>query len=182
MIRLLLHLPIFLAIVLAVVWTGVLGLAPNPEEILSGGLETLAFAYPDSAEREFLLKDWGSLPSVVTDPLSHFGGRVSWVGRAGVLVTQLHLGVLVRLLPVFLLLVLSGVGSGLVFRERMRDAEGYASPTAAGVARALVGSGIFWIGLFAASPIPASYAWLYLAGIAMALGSSLYTANLPLKL
>lgn len=182
MIRLLLRLPIFLALVLAVVWTGVLALAPNPEAILTGGLESLARAYPESAERELLLKEWGSLPPFVTDRLSGFGGRASSAGRAGVLVARLHLGVLVRLLPVFLLLVLSGVGSGLVFRERMRDAEGYASPTAAGVARALVGSGIFWIGLFATSPIPASYAWLYLAGIGSALGGSLYAANLPLKL
>lgn len=182
MIRLFFRLPIFLVLVLAIVWTAVLGIAKSPEGLVEGNLERLAQAYPNMVEREAFISEWGVLPSSALGQLSRIGGSASAFGRAGLLVTLLHLGGLVRLLPVFVLLVISGVASGLVFRERMRDAEGYASPTAAGLARTLVGLGIFLLGLFAGSPIPASYGWLYPAGIASGLGASLYAANLPLKL
>lgn len=182
MIRLLLRLPIALVPVLAVVWAAVLGMTQDPESIVSGGLGKLASAYPDPKAREDFLAEWGNLPPAWTRPLASLGGQTSALGRAGLLVSRLHAGALVRLVPVFLCLLAAGVASGLVFRERMRDAEGYASPTAAGVARALVGSGLFSLALFAASPIPVSYAWIPLAGVASAAGASLYAANLPLRL
>lgn len=182
MIRLLLRLPVALVLVLTVVWAAVLGLSHNPESMVADGLVQLASAYPDSNVREEFLSGWASLPASWTRPLSSFGGQASSLGRAGLLVSRLHLGALLRLVPVFLVLLAAGVASGLVCRERMRDAEGYASPTAAGIARVLVGSGLFWLALFAMSPIPVSYAWLPLAGCASAAGASLYAANLPLKL
>ena len=182
MIRLLLKLPVALVLTLIVIWAGVLGFARDPEAIVARGLEKLTFAYPDTQVREDFLSEWGTLPERLAKRLSSFGGRASTLGKAGVLVAQFHLGVLLRLAPVFLGLLASGVGSGLVFRERMRDAEGYASPTAAGIARFLTGSGLFWLGLFAGSPLSVSYGWLYLAGTASALGATLFAANLPLKL
>jgi hypothetical protein len=181
-IRLLLRLPVALVLVLTVVWAAVLGLSGNPESIILGGLENLSSAYPESRARESFLSEWGTLPEGWTWPLAPLGGQASTLGRAGLLVTRLHAGALLRLMPVFLLLLVSGVASGLVCRERMRDGEGYASPTAAGIARALVGSGLFWMALFATSPIPVSYAWLPLAGVASGAGALLYVANLPLKL
>lgn len=182
MIRLLLRLPVALVLVLTVVWAAVLGLSRDPESVVAGGLDQLASAYPESKAREDFLREWGSLPGDWTRPMQSFGGQASALGRAGLLVSRFHLGALLRLAPVLLCLLSAGAVSGLVLRERMREAEGYASPTAAGIARALVGSGLFWLALFATSPIPASYAWLSFAGVASAIGAGLYAANLPLKL
>lgn len=182
MIRLLLRLPVALILVLTVVWAGVLGLSRNPESMVADGLGRLASAFPDQKTREEFLSVWGTLPAGWSRPLASLGGQASSLGRAGLLESRLHLGAVLRLAPVFLSLLAAGVASGLVCRERMREAVGYASPTAAGIARALVGSGLFWVALFATSPIPVSYALLHLAGIASAAGASLYAANLPLKL
>jgi len=181
-IRLLLRLPVALVLVLSLVWAAVLGVSRDPESIVTRGLAQLTSAYPESKAREDFLREWGSLPGEWTRPLLSFGGQASALGRAGLLVSRFHLGALLRLAPVLLCLMAAGVMSGLVLRERMREAEGYASPTAAGIARALVGTGLFWLALFATSPIPASYAWLFLAGMGSAIGAALYAANLPLKL
>jgi hypothetical protein len=181
-IRLLIRLPVAVVLVLTVVWAAVLGMSRDPESIVAGGLGELASAYPEPAAREDFLGEWGSLPEEWTRPMLSLGGRASALGRAGLLVSRFHLGALLRLAPVLLCLLSAGVVSGLVLRERMREAEGYASPTAAGIARALVGSGLFWLALFATSPLPVSYAWLPLAGMASAIGAALYAANLPLKL
>jgi hypothetical protein len=62
------------------------------------------------------------------------------------------------------------------------DHSGYASPKAAGLGRGAVGQGILWLVLFGLSPLPVSFAWLYLSPAALALGGTLYVANLPLKL
>ncbi|HLY74942.1 MAG TPA: hypothetical protein VKU80_12555 [Planctomycetota bacterium] len=182
MIRLLLRLPVALVLVLTVVWATVLGMSRDPESIVAGGLAQLTSAYPEFKARKDFLNEWGSLPGDWTRPLSSLGGEASALGKAGLLVSRFHLGALLRLAPVLLCLMAAGVVSGLVLRERMREAEGYASPTAAGIARALVGTGLFWLALFATSPIPVSYAWLSLAGMASAVGAALYAANLPLKL
>ncbi len=182
MIGLLLKLPVALVLALTLMWAAVLGMSRDPESIVAGALERLASAYPDRGAREDFLAEWGSLPGSWSQPISSLGGQASTLGRAGFLVSRLHAGALLRLVPVFLCLLAAGVAAGLVFRERMRNAEGYASPTAAGIARGLVGAGLFWMALFGASPVPASYAWLPLAGIATGIGASLYAANLPLKL
>jgi len=182
LIRLVLKLPIVLVLVLAVVWAGVLGLSRDADRLVSGGLGDLAQAYPDGEERERLLRDWGVLPTGLARLVSGLGGGVSSLGRAGILVTRLHAGAVLRLLPIFVLLLLSGVVAGLISRERMRAEEGYASPTAAGVAHILSGTGVFWLGLFSLSPLPVSYGSLYLSGMVLGLGGTLYAANLPLKL
>lgn len=182
MIRLLVRLPIALLMVLTIVWAAVLGISRDPLSILRGGLERLASAYPGTRVREEFLAEWWNLPDGWSRPLAPLGGQARCLGWAGLLVTRLHAGVLLRLLPVFLSMLLAGVALGLVWRERMRKGEGYASPTAAGISRVLVGAGLFWMALFGASPIPVSYAWLPLAGMACGAGASLYAANLPLKL
>ena len=89
---------------------------------------------------------------------------------------------LIRIVPLFFGLLAAGVTAGLIFRERMRNAEGYASPTAAGVARALVGAGLFWLGLFALTPLGVSSAWIYVAILSASFGGLIYAANLPLKI
>lgn len=182
MIRLLLKLPVVLILVLVIVWAGVLGLSRDADSMVSGGLEDLARAYPNGEERDVFLQAWGVLPPGLARLVRGLGGRASPLARAGLLVARLHAGAVVRLLPAFVFLLVSGVVAGLISRERMRDQEGYASPTAAGVAHILAGSGIFWLGLFSLSPLPVSYASIYLAGMVLGLGGSLYSANLPLRL
>jgi hypothetical protein len=182
MIRLLIKLPIFLSLTLGMVWAITLASCGDPERLLEKALLELARAYPDPAERELFLRDWGMLPEGLSLLVPTLGGRALALLRAGLLVSRLHAGALVRLFPVLVLVLGSGVVAGLISRERMRDEGGYASPTAAGTSLVLAGSGLFWLGLFALSPVPASYATLYVGGIVLGLGGTLYAANLPLKL
>jgi len=181
-IKLLLKLPVALALVLVVLWAGLLGVAKDPGSMVSDALADLTRAFPESSERESFLGEWGVLPPGLLHLMPSLGGGGTPLARAGLLVARLHAGAVLRLLPLLLLFLAAGGVAGLASRERMRDGEGYASPTAAGVARLLSGAGIFWLGLFSLSPVPASYATIYLSGLVLCLGGALYAANLPLKL
>jgi hypothetical protein len=182
MIRILLRLPLVLAVALPLTWAGTLYTAKDPGDILARGLAALQEAYPEPDVRA------GLVSRAIRDVLAYepglprLGGDRSRQVHAGLLASALHGSAVLRILPVTALLALLGVSAGLVFRERMRTMEGYASPTAAGLATGSVGTGILWMTLFALSPVPASYGWLYLASAGIALGGSLYVANLPLKL
>jgi hypothetical protein len=163
------------------IWAGFLLLAKDPMWILAEGQLDLERAYPEPALRASLVTRSVQASSWMARQIPG-GGASSPLVRAAFAVSALHCFVLGRVLPLSLLLLAAGVGSGLVFRERMRDAEGYASPSAAGIARVLVGAGALYQGLFALSPIALSCSWLYVAGVTCSLGAALYAANLPLKL
>src|SRR5579862_8706800 len=98
------------------------------------------------------------------------GGVGTPTGRAGVLVAALHAVVFRRILPLYLLCLGGGAVAGLLLRERMRGAKGYASPSAAGVGRVLWGGGMLWLGVFSLSPVGGPYVFLYVAFLASALG------------
>jgi hypothetical protein len=182
MTRLLLRLPIALIVVLGLAWGMVLGLARDPDGILTDGLGRLSEAYPRAGDRDLVILQAEKFSRVLWKGLADFGRSSTPAARAGVLVAALHVVALTRVLPLYALLLAAGLVSGLIFRERLRDATGYASPTAAGLGRMLWGGGILWIGLFSLSPIGGPYLSLYLAFLASALGGALYSANLPLKL
>ncbi len=182
MIGLLIRLPLVLAILLPLTWAGVLLRAGDELPLLGGAVSGLELAYPPGAQREKLLAGAAHAPSAFPAGLASLGGDHSRLLRAGLVVGALHLGVVLRILPITFLLTMCGACAGLVFRERMRTASGYASPTAAGLGRGAVGAGILWLALFGLSPLPVSFAWVYLSPAALALGGTLYVANLPLKL
>jgi hypothetical protein len=182
MIRLIIRLPLVLAIALPLAWAGTLFLTGDPDAIMVQGIAGLAQAYPEEEVRGRLVAEAIRAVSLYEPRLPRLGGDRSRQVHAGLLASAFHLEAVLRILPVTLILALAGVSAGLVFRERMRDLEGYASPTAAGLATGAVGAGALWMTLFALSPIPVSYGWLYLASAALSLGGSLYVANLPLKL
>ena len=182
MIGLLIRLPLALAILLPLTWAGVLLHAGDELPLLSGAVSGLELAYPPGVDREKLLASAAHAPSAFpAGPLSR-GGDHSRLVHAGLVARALHLGVVLRMLPITFLLTLCSACAGLVFRERRRIASGYASPTAAGFRRGAVGAGILWLVLFGLSPLPVSFAWVYLSPAPIALGGTLYVADLPLKL
>ena len=182
MMRLLLYLPLFLAIVLVFAWAGVLILSKDPGSLLAGGHADLVRAYPEEPRRLELLENSSLLYGRLAHSLSRHGAEASPSIRAGLRITLLHLAAALQVLPISMVLALAGACAGLAFRERIRDDGGYASPTAAGLARAVVWAGLIWLGLFALSPIEVAYGSLYLASLALSLGGFFYVANLPLKL
>jgi hypothetical protein len=182
MIGLLIRLPLVLAILLPLTWAGVLLHAGDEVPLLGGAVSGLEGAYPSGAQREKLLAGATRAPSAFPAGLASLGGDHSRLVHAGLVASAMHLGVVLRILPITFLLTLCGSCAGLAFRERMRIALGYASPTAAGLGRCAVGAGILWLVLFGLSPLPVSFAWVYLSPAALALGGTLYVANLPLKL
>ena len=182
MIRLLVRLPLVLAIVLPIAWALALGSAPNPEAILSDGLERFRSAFPADAQCADVLGRAGGGARWLLARMPDIGEGRSELLRAGVVTSALHVQATLRVLPAFALLLLSGIFAGLALRERLRDHEGYASPTAAGLAQVAMGAGVFWLALFSASPLPVSHAWLYGSSVLTSLGGTLYVANLPLRL
>ncbi|HEV3029048.1 MAG TPA: hypothetical protein VG457_15835 [Planctomycetota bacterium] len=182
MIRLLLRLPIALAAVLALVWGSVLGFGKESPEILSSGLGRLREAYPRAEERDVLLLEAERLSGAVWKALADLRGAHTPAGRAGVLIAAIHVVVFSRVLLLFFLLLAAGMVAGLVFRERMRDAKGYASPAVACFGRVLVAGGSLWLLVFALSPVGGSYVSLDVALLGSGLGGLFYAANLPLQL
>ena len=180
--RLLVRLPLVLVIVLGLSWAGVLMLGGGPEAMLARSVRDLGRAFPGDPVRQLLLERARQDAQSLLPSIPDLGGDKSRLVQSGLIASGLHLDSTLRVLPVTGLLVLAGLCAGLVWRERMRYAQGYASPTATGLARASAGAGIFWMALFALSPIPVSHASLYLASGALSLGGMLYVANLPLKL
>jgi hypothetical protein len=182
MIGLLVRLPLVLAILLPLAWAGVLLHAGDELPLLGGAVSCLEGAYPSGVDREKFLAGAAHAAATFPTGLASLGGDHSRLVRAGLVASMLHLAVVLRILPLTTLLAVFGACAGLVFRERMRIASGYASPTAAGLGRGAVGAGILWLVLFGLSPLPVSFAWVYLSPGAIALGGTLYVANLPLKL
>jgi hypothetical protein len=97
-------------------------------------------------------------------------------------VTWIRSRMLLSILPAFLALLVAGVLGGIALRERIRHGRGYASPTAAHLARHLFTAGLLFLILFALSPVPAPAWSLYLAAISCSLGILGYAANLPISL
>ena len=182
MIRLLVRLPLALALLLPLAWAGVLLLGGGERPVLSGALADLEAAYPSRLERDRLVGEAVRAASAFPVPLGPLGDERSGLVHAGLVASLLHLGTVLRVLPFTLLSGMLGVSSGLVFRERLRIGAGYASPTAAGLGRGGVGAGILWLSLFGLSPLPVSFGWVYLSPTALLLGGALYFANLPLRL
>jgi hypothetical protein len=174
--------PVFLVLLVTMIWAGFFLLVKDPAWILAESQLDLERAYPEPAERASLVRRSAGASSWLIRQIPGGGGGSSPVIRAAFAVSALHSFILGRVLPLSLLLLTAGVGSGLILRERMRDAEGYASPSAAGIARVLVGAGTLTQGLYALSPIGLSSSWLYVAGVTCSLGAALYAANLPLRL
>ena len=181
MIRLLLRLPIVLLLVAPLTWAGILVLGPDPFTAVTNGYSRLERAYPQGLARDQLVKNASSVALSLGRRIPVAGPSSTAQIRAGLLVSAMHALSVMKLLPLALLLAAAGVTGGLIFRERMRNAEGYASPTAAGLGRAMVGMGLFWLGLFALTPLQASLAWLYVALLSTSVGGAVFAANLPLK-
>lgn len=181
MIRLLLRLPIVLLLIAPLTWAGILVLGPDPTAFVTEGYSRLERAYPQGQERERIVRCASSIGTFLGRRIAGAGTASTARIRAGLVVSIMHSLAVATLFPFASVIVAAGVTGGLIFRERMRNAEGYASPTAAGFGRAMVGTGLFWLGLFALTPLQASFAWLYMALLSTTVGGSIYAANLPLK-
>jgi len=181
MIRLLVRLPIVLLFLGPLSWLGVLWHAGDPAVLVGDVFSDLGYAYPEPGERGRIVGESAVLARRAAGLLGRLGAGPSPQIRAGLVVSAVHERILVRTIPLLLALGAAGVTGGLLLRERLRNAEGYASPTAAGLARALVGAGLFGLGLFGLTPIGVGIAWIYGPLLAVSLGGLIYAANLPLK-
>ena len=102
--------------------------------------------------------------------------------RQGAGVSAVHMALLCASLPGALLALAGGVAFGLWRRERIRHGETYASPTLGLMAKHLLVGGAVFIFVFATSPLGIPYRTVPVALLGMVLSSSVYVANLPLKL
>lgn len=182
MIRLLVRLPLGLAVLLSVLWAATLLGRVDTRELLTGGLSDLEEALPEKGGREAVVEEARRLTGGAATLLSRVGVEASPVLRSTLFVSGLHLGATLRVLPFLGLLLAVGALAGVVLRERLRDGSGYASPTVGYLARGLVALALTWLVLFALSPVRAPYGSLYAATMSSCIGSLLYAANLPLKL
>lgn len=182
MIRLFVRLPLVLAIALPITWACTLLAVPSSEALLGDELERFRRAFPTEGPRRGTANRAGGGAAQILVRIPDLGGTKAELLKAGVMTSALHFEATLRVLPATALLLLSGLCAGLALRERLRDQAGYASPTAAGLARIAVGAGVFWLALFSTSPVPASYAWLYASSVLISFGGALYAANLPLRL
>jgi hypothetical protein len=181
-ISLLVRLPVVALLALSLAWAGVLALAPSPEAILKGAFEDLRVAFPDERERGVLERGAQGMSLSLVSRASVLGEDRSRLLEAALVSAALHLEGTLRVFPVGMVLALAGVAAGLVFRERLRDGEGYASPTAAGLARWALGGGMLLLATFSLSPVPAPWGSIYLAFGILSLGGGAYVANLPLRI
>jgi hypothetical protein len=177
-----LRIPAWAVLGAAGVWIFVLAAGGSGSALWEREVARLRGAYRDSIRRQALLGGaWERgkrLAGLVPGCSGELRGRL----EAGAAVSVLHAQLAWEVGPVFLGLL--GVGGllGALFRERLRSGGGYASPTAAYVARMMFSLGILWTVVFSASPIPVSSATLYGAGALSGAGLFLFVGNLPLRL
>ena len=182
MIRCLVALPVAILIGAALVWVATLLGSADPDRLLTHRAGDLAAAVHDEGVRGGALARAASTGSRLHARLPRLPGETSAVLAAGLTATALQADLALRVLPFGLALALAGVAAGILLRERLRFGEGYASPTAAYLARYLAGAGLLYAGLYTLSPLPLTSATLYLAWLVISVGSALYAANLPTRI
>jgi len=178
-IQTLLRVPLVMILVLGIAWTATVLQDDAPADVIARERDRLRLAFANGAAVHTRVAPTteDSLPL-----LDHFPARVSGTLRAGLAVSQVRIATLLRLVPIAAAFLLAGGLAGAVFRERIRHARGYASPTAAFVARGLVCGGLLLAILFGLTSVALPY-WLpYMAVMGASVGSCLYVSNLPIKL
>lgn len=182
MIGTLLRLPLFTFIGIVLSWGLSLAFA-SPSGLARQHLGTdLEQAFPSATERGRLLEGAETTAELLQGRLSGTFGHRTSDARASFVLSALHFGILLRILPVFSAVFVLGVLGGLASRERIRGSRGYASPSAAFIARHAVGLGVLWILVYSFSPLPLPTWSLLTAGAASASGGFFYMSNLPLRL
>jgi hypothetical protein len=182
MIRCLIALPAAVLIGASLVWVATLAGSADPDRLLGRRAGDLAAAVHDDGVRGGVLTRAASTGSRLHARLPQLPGGTSAVLAAGLTATALQADLASLVLPFGLALALVGVAAGTLLRERLRFGAGYASPTAAYLARYLAGAGLLYAGLWALSPLPLTSATLYLAWLVVSVGSALYAANLPIRI
>lgn len=182
MIGTVLRLPIFATIGIILAWGLVLAFSSPPGFARQRVGRDLEQAFPSPKERGQLLEGAERRAELLQGYLSGIlGGRAS-DARDSIAVSALHFGILRRILPVGMAAFVIGILGGLASRERIRRSQGYASPSAAFIARHAVEFGVLAILVYSFSPIPLP-SWSLLATFATTAGGGFfYLANLPLRL
>ncbi len=182
MIATIVRLPLVALVAVSVLWALTLALRRDPTALLAQAGESLSRALPDPVVHYAAFMRAARAGETAAALLPRLPEGTTSLLRAGVFASALHSSVTLEVLPFLLLLVLIGVLGGTLLRERIRHGEGYASPTAAFVARYTAAAGILYVVLFAFTPLQMPYWTLYLACLTSSLGGCLYVANLPIRL
>jgi hypothetical protein len=178
-IQTLLRVPVVTIVLLGIAWAACLLQDEDPAHLISRERDRLRSAFGEGAPVPTIAASTMGSPFPLLD---RFPPRVSGSLRAGIEVSRMRIAILLRLLPVAAVFLLAGGLAGAVFRERIRHARGYASPTAAFVARGLVCGGLLLAILFGLTSVALPY-WLpYVAIMGTCVGWCLYVSNLPIKL
>lgn len=98
------------------------------------------------------------------------------------LIVNRRVGVASRVLPFVGLTLALSLAAGLLLRERLRLGQSYASPSLSFLAKRLAESALLLFLVWSFSPAPLPYWGFYPLLGALAIGSSTYVANLPLRL
>lgn len=98
------------------------------------------------------------------------------------LVVNRRLDVAMRWSPIIALVLGASLATGLLFRERLRWGQSYASPSVSFLAKRLAECALGAFLLWSLSPVPLPYWGFYPFLGVLALGGMGYVANLPLRL
>jgi len=178
----LLRLPIFAFIGIILAWGLSLAIAAPSDGVKQRMLGDLEPAFPSALERRHLVEAAHGRAKTLQDHLAKIMGPRGGDARDSITVSAVHFGILLRILPIFSALFLVGIVGGMAWRERIRYSRGYASPSAAFIARHAVGLSVIWILVFSFSPIPLPIWSIYGALAASSSGGFLYVSNLPIRL
>ena len=186
MIWLLLRLPIVAVAGVVLLWLIAGFTGPGAKNTLLRERDRVRASFDDSECPSAILPEDDDpeafLPSLLSQIPLDFRRSLS----AQLVVSQVHLRHTLNILPVVVPLVLSGVLTGLFFRERLRYRDRipapYASTTTAYLAKFVFVGSLLYFTLFALTPIGAPYWTLYLAALSSSMGAVFYAANMPLKL
>ena len=178
MIRCLLALAVAVLIGASLVWIATLLGSADPDRLLTRRAGDLTATVHDEEVRGGVFTRAASPGSRLHARLPQLPGETSAVLAAGLTATALQADLALRVLPFGLAFALAGT----LLRERLRFGEGYASPTAAYLARYLAGAGLPYAGLYALSHLPLTSATLYLTWLVVSVGCTPYAANLPIRI
>ncbi len=180
MIQALLRVPLAAVLVLGIAWAACLILGGAPAELISGERDRLRSAFGGGASVPLIAESTAAGDSLPI--LERFPPRVSETLRAGIEVCEVRIAALSRVFPFAIAFLLAGGLAGAVFRERIRHACGYASPTAAFLARGLVCGALLLGTLFGLTCVALPYWVPYVAVTGAGVGACLYVSNLPIRL
>jgi hypothetical protein len=165
---------------LVLAWTSALLLPAWSEKLWTAEQESYAAAFPVVAPMG--LEPTTRVQAVLPVRLLRLTLGDSTRFPIAALIVNRRLDVAMRWSPIIALVLGASLATGLLFRERLRWGQSYASPSVSFLAKRSAECALFAFLLWSLSPLPLPYWGLYPVLGVLALGGMGYVANLPLRL